>query len=421
MRRGGGAAIETLAILVVCLLLEGFFSGSEIAVVSMNRPQLRLLMERGSRRARALSRILEKPEWLLSTTLLGTNLAATTLSAVATLYVSTKFGARYAFLTILVTGPLMLLFGEVLPKTLFQRYADRLALQLVVPLRIISIILSPLVGALTAIAHGFSRISGIHTTKRTPIMTREELELLIRASERQGSLRDMERKMIDRIFSLSDRQAQDVMIPLVDVVSVRDTATIQEAQEIMRRSRFSRMPVYSGRVTHMVGWINMYDLLTEAERAAPIVVLLRKVHYVPATVRLDRLLLDMQRAADTLAVVVDEYGGAIGIVTLEDVLEDVVGEIEDEHAVAAGFVRRVDTDRLIVKARIPVAHMNELLTQKIPTGDYETLGGFLVTRLQRIPSRGDEVQVGNLKFRVLTASESAVEEVEVMIRKEVSA
>jgi CBS domain containing-hemolysin-like protein len=384
----------------------------------MNRAQLRHLVERGSHRAKALSRILEKPEWLLSTTLLGTNLAATTLSAVATLYVMTTFGPKYDLLTILVVGPLMLVFGEVLPKTLFQRYADKWALNLVVPLRIVSFILSPMVLLLTAVAHGFSRVFGIHTTKKTPIMTREELELLIRASERQATLKDFERKMIDRIFSFSDRTARDIMIPLVDVASVRDTATVADAEEIMRRNRFSRMPVYSGRVTHMVGWINQYDLLTEKEKGAPIVTLLRKVRFVPGAMRLDRLLLDMQRAADALAIVVDEYGGASGIVTLEDVLEEVVGEIEDEHDVASGFVRRVDTDRLIVNARIPVNNMNELLTQKVPTGEYETLGGFLETRLQRIPVKGDEVQHRNLVFRVLTATERAVEEVEVIIRKE---
>ena len=366
----------------------------------MNRAQLRHLVERGSRRARALSGFLDKPEWLLSTTLLGTNLAATTMSAVTTFYLGTKFGPKYEYLAILITGPLMLLFGEVLPKTLFQRFADRLALQLVVPLRILSIVLSPLVGALTLIAHGFSHAIGIHTTKKTPVITREELELLIRASERQGSLKDFERKMVDRIFSFSDRPARDVMIPLVDVVSVRDTATIREAEEIMHRSRFSRMPVFSGRVTHMVGWINLYDLLTEKEKTAPIAILLRKVHYVPATLRLDRLLLAMQRAADTLAIVVDEYGGTVGIVTLENVLESLVGQIQDEFDQEKSELTVVGENVWEAAGTLPLHELEKIIGNTQHEEVVATASGWMTQKLGGFPKAGDALTIGACELRV---------------------
>lgn len=381
----------------------------------MNRAQLRHLVEKGSRRAKALHAILEKPEWLLSTTLLGTNFCVILLNAVVTLHVVKHFGHKYEFLTIFITFPLILIFGEVLPKSLFQGVADRIAIHLVYPLRMISIIFSPIVAIFTYSSRGFAKLLGIHSSKKTPILTREELELLFQASDRQTGIKDIERKMIDRIFSFSDRTARDIMIPLAEVISVREDLSIKEAAAIMRRSGFSRMPVYDSRPYHIRGWVNQYDLLFGKDKESLVKTVCRKVRFFPSTMRVDRLLFTMQKAGDTLAVVVDEYGGAIGLVTMEDVLEEIVGEIEDEHDAGLAFVRRVDAKRLVLNARIPILQLNDLLSERIPEGEYETLGGYLQYKMQKIPAVGSELKFRNLVFKVLTANERAVEEVEVIV------
>jgi CBS domain containing-hemolysin-like protein len=405
-------------IIALCIVVEGFFSGSEIAMVSVNRSHLRHLVAKGSRRAQALTRVLEKPEWILSTTLVGTNLSVVTLNAVATLYVAREFGSRWELATILVTAPLILVFGEVIPKTLFQRYADRIAVSLVYPLELVAIAMSPLVGLVAGVAKLVANAAGVHPTKKTPLLTREELELIFQASERHQGIKDLERKMIDRIFAFSDRRAREIMIPLVEVVSLRDDTTLEKAMETMEKSKYSKIPVYSGRSYNMVGWINHFDLLFSEKRGGKVGEYVRPLRFVPSTTRLDRLLVTMQREGDPLAVVVDEYGGAIGLVTMEDVLEEIVGEIEDEYDTQSAHVRRIDANRLVVDARAPISQLNDLLTHKVPPGDYETLGGFLATRLQRIPAKGDEVLHRNLLFRVRAATDRAVEEVEIVIRKE---
>lgn len=407
--------------MALCVLVEGFFSGSEIAVVSVNRAKLRHLVNKGSTRAKILDRILKKPEWLLSTTLLGTNLATLMLNAVATLYVVQNFGEKYEMATIIVTWPLMLVLGEAIPKALYQRHADKVALYVIVPLQIISWVLSPFIWMFCSIARLAARIGGFSSERKSPLLTKEELQSMYLKSAasstaaRAGKVKDLESSMIDRIFSFSDQEAEDIMIPLINLISIRDDVTISAAADIMRKSGFSRLPVYSDRVYNIIGWVNQYDLLLAKDRAAKVKTKLRKVRYVPETMLVDHLLITMQRAGESLAFVVDEYGGATGLVTLEDILEEIVGEIEDEYDIDETYIRELENGQLIVNARIPIDELNEKLPQVVPQGEYETLGGYLATKMQKIPLPGEEYRVGRLRYRILKTTERTVEEVEIHI------
>jgi CBS domain containing-hemolysin-like protein len=381
----------------------------------MNRAQLRYLVKKGSIRAAALSRVLEKPEWLLSTTLLGANLAQITLNSFMTVFVIERFGAEYEFWTILVTAPLLLFFGEALPKAIFQRFADRIATHLVFPLRIVSWALSPLVAGVAIFAKLVTAVIGLQSAKRTPLVTREELELVFQASERQQGVKDLERRMIDRIFAFSDRQVSEIMIPLVDVVSIRDDSTLSDAAVRMRQSGYSRLPIYANRVDHIIGWVNHYDLLLSPNRTAQVRDLLRPIRFVPTTVVLSRLLVTMQKAGDNLACVVNEYGGVVGMVTLEDVIEQVVGDIEDEYDTVSPLIRRPDAHRMLVDARVDIDKLNEVLPQPITPGDYETLAGFLTNVMQRVPTEGEKYVYRKMIFHVLKANPRGIDEVEIFI------
>ncbi len=401
-------------IAVLCLLAEGFFSGSEIAIVSMDRAKLRYLVQKGSRRARTLSRILENPEWLLSATLLGTNLTITALNAVVTLFVIDRFGSDYELFTILVTAPLILMFGEAIPKAIFQRYSDKIAPHLVYPLQIFSWILSPLVASVAGIAKLVTYICGVQSKKKTPFITREELELVFSAYENPQGVKNLERQMIDRIFSFKDRQVKEIMIPLVEVISVSEDTTLEEAASKMKQSGYSRLPVYSARVDHMKGWISHYDLLVTKDRSRKVSEFLRRIRFVPSTIPVSRLLVVMQRRGDSLVGVVNEYGGVIGILTMEDLLEEVVGDIEDEYDVLSPLVRKIGHNRLTVSARIPIDKLNSVLFEQIPLGDYETLGGFLLTRMQKVPSVGERYHYRKVVFEIVKADDRGIEEVEVI-------
>ena len=397
----------------LCLLLEGFFAGSEIAIVSVNRAHLRHLVEKGSSRARALSHVLERPEWFLGTTLMGTNLCVVLFNALATLYVLERFGPRYELATILVTWPIILVFGEMVPKAFCQRYADRLARNLVYPLKVISWVLSPLVVLFAGFASLFAKIAHVRSQKRTPLVTREELELIFLASEQKSGVKELEQRMIRRIFSFAERPVREVMIPLAEVVAVAEEATLQDAVAELRRSGFSRVPIFSGRVFNVVGWIGHFDLLQAGDKSLHVREIVRPIRFAPASMEVNALMVAMQRSGDTLAAVVDEFGGTIGLVTMEDLIEEVVGSIEDEHDTDTTFVRRLDSSRILVSARISVEDAAELMRHPIPQGDYLTLGGFLLAKMQRIPKRGEVYRYRKLVFRVVEVTDRSISQVEI--------
>jgi CBS domain containing-hemolysin-like protein len=221
--------------------------------------------------------------------------------------------------------------------------------------------------------------------------------------------------MIDRIFAFRDRLAREIMVPLVDVVSIRDDATLAEAAAKLRQSGYSRLPVYAGRVDRLVGWINHYDLLLAKGEEKRVHEIMRKLRFFPGMITLSRLLVTMQKGGDNVIGVVNEYGGTIGMLTLEDVLEEVVGDIEDEYDVGTPQVRKMVDNRLLVVARIEIERMNEFLPQKIPPGPYETLAGFLLARMQKVPQAGDKYYFRKMIFNVTKATETTVEEVEILI------
>lgn len=404
-----------LIIMLLCVLVEAFFSGSEMAVVSVHRSHMRHLMEKGSVKAKAVFEALEHPEWLLGTTLLGTNIATLTLNAMATFFVKQNYGHESEFLTLLVTVPLGLILGEAIPKAVFQRYADRLALELIFPLKVVSMVLSPLVASVAFVARKSVQWVGVRINKKTPFITREELELLLQASQREATLKDTERKMVDRVLGFSKKMVREIMIPLVDVVSVDEQSSLSEAKKLFSQCGFSRMPVFDERVDYIKGWISHFDVLGAKDQSIQVKDILRPTVFVPGTVHLDTLLITLQRKGESLAQVVDEYGGVIGMVTLEDVIEEVVGDIEDEHDVASQFVRRVDANALVINARMPLTQLSELTSIRFSQGPYETLGGFLLHQFEKVPVSGEVFWYQSVRFKILKADHLSVEEVEMRV------
>ncbi len=400
-----------LLISIICVLFEAFFSGSEMAIVSINKTYLRHLFEKGSKRAALLLKALEHPEKLLGTTLLGTNIANLTLNTFLTHFIIGRFGKEYELLTLLITTPVILILGEAIPKAIFASQADRIAPNLILPLNLFSKLLSPLVAIVAWIARQVTSMLGVEFHKKTPFVTREELEFLLHASEGPQAHRVIEKEMVDRVLSFSEMSARYKMISLVDVISVSQHMTLDQAAHVFKDSGYSRLPVYSHRVDHVIGWISYYDLLLNEDMSVKVEQIVRPILFVPGTILLDELLLFMQRRCESLVMCVNEYGGVIGMITLEDVIEEVVGDIEDEHDVNTGLIEIIEAKKMKVKGRISIERINDLLIQKIPQGSYETLAGFLLTKFGRIPKDNEWIMHGQMKFMILKASDRAIEEV----------
>ncbi len=404
-----------LLIVVPLLCLEAFFAVSEISLVSANPRRLKRQAEEGRRGARIALQLLQRPERLVATCLVGSNLSEIANTVLATAVLLAWLGPKGELVAALLLPPLILLLAEITPKSIGRQHPNRLAQGVAPPLWLASWVLAPV----TAVFAGASRLvlwlTGAPKTSRLPFITREDLHLVVQKSGPEVDLEIGERRLIHRILRFSLRTAGEVMVPLVKVAAVPDTFTVRQALAEFRTSPYSRLPVYHRRIDNLIGVVHGFDLLGEKPTDRPLKPFIRPVHYVPEIKKIDRLLTEMQRQGIHLAVVVDEYGGAVGIVTLEDLLEEIVGEIADEFDQETTPFVKLGEGRYLIDARMEIAALNEALQLDLPPGNYETLAGFLIAQLGELPRTGETVEHGNLRFTVRRAEARAIREVELVI------
>lgn len=326
-----------LAIIIIflCILLEGFFSGSEIGIVSSNRIRMSNLADKKDKRAKIVISFLENPEKFLSTTLVGVNLSIITASSVTTALVSRyiKRPAQDVLIATAILLPLVLIFGEIIPKTLYQQYSDTLALLSSYPLRIISIVLFPFVFIATKLSGLISKNFVKKGFKKNPYILREELRLLMLEAAKEGTLDKSQIDMTSEIFDFGRTSVQSVMVPLGNVISAPNLSTTKDILELISQSGYSRIPIYSDREDNIVGTIEISDLAGEDVENKDLKELIRQPYKVEGDKSIEGLLKDFQENQKNVAIVVDKNGRAIGIATLEDIVEEIIGEIEDEYDV----------------------------------------------------------------------------------------
>jgi CBS domain containing-hemolysin-like protein len=406
-------------IAVICLAIEGFFSGAEIAMVSASRSKLRAKVSQGSKAAKLAETYLDSPQLLLSTTLLGTNLATVTFSVTVTVFLLQQDYGGGEFMAVLMVAPLTLVVGEVIPKTFFQARADDLVPKLIFPLHAASLILRPLIVIISAFARVVSRIAGGDVQRA--FVTRQELGLLLDATDGEDAdITEAEREMISNLLEMTEETVGNVMLPLSEVTAIPKDTTVTEAVREVADKQHSRMPVYEGRVDNIVGILHVFDLLSVGahEREATVQSLARPVSYVPETHMAVDLLVELQGSGTPMAVVVDEYGGAVGIVTIEDLLEEVVGEIEDEHDHGPSLIVADQPGVWTIQAKASVARVNDELKISLPEDDaYESLAGLILHRLRRLPAEGETLVVDEFTLRVTAATNRSIEEIQLLRRR----
>ena len=400
----------SVAVILLCVLLQGFFSGSEIALVSADRLELQARAKEGSRGAAMVLAMLENPARTLGTCLVGTNLSLITATTVASGLVADRFGLPAAATAAFVV-PVTLTFGEMVPKAIYQHHATRLAPVVVFPLRLVSLVVAPLLVLLDVLNRFFGH------DEHGQGVTREELRLLLgNDGARSPDLSATDRELLQRVLAFTEAVVEDAMVPLIEVKAVDDRATIADAARRMAESGHSRLPIFSGRVDRIVGIVLHPDLLASDDWTRPVTEVARQPLFVPESKRVDELLVEMRRQRQRMAVAVDEYGGAAGIITIEDLLEEIVGEIEDESDRSRPRVRRVGDREWLAMGRAEREHLETACGLELPDGDYETIAGFLLAELGRVPAAGDGVSCGRFTLTVSKASDRAV--LEVRIRRD---
>lgn len=421
--------------LAILILLSAFFSAAEVAIVSVRKTRLRELIEQGSRRARLVERLAESSTRLLGTIQVGGTLAGLLAAATAAVSLSSGLAAwisqvPIAFLmnnaqplaVVLITLALsvvVLVFGELVPKTLAVHYAEGIALWAAYPLELLTRLASPFVSALSAMTQWVTRLLRVPGRGDLPFVTEDEIKAIVDAGQEEGVLEQVEKEMIYGIFELGDTLAREVMVPRIDVAALEVGTPLGEAIDVAVRAGHTRLPVYEETIDNIVGILNVKDLLKvlrDGSSQVSLQQILRPAHFIPETNKVDELLKELQQKRIPLAIVVDEYGGTAGLVTIEDILEEIVGEIRDEYDVAEEPVyQKVSDNELIFDARADLDDVNQLLELELPTQEADTLGGLIYNQLGKVPKVGDEVRLDGVTISVLSVVGRRIKKVKLTV------
>ncbi|MCZ6541783.1 MAG: hemolysin family protein [Nitrospinae bacterium] len=399
----------TVTLVLVCILVEAFFSGCEIGMISINRFKMEQRVKEGSTSARMILDLISNPDRLFATTSMGTNVAVVSSSAVFTSYMITHFGEWGDIFSLLIISPVILFGGEIIPKVIFQNRADSIMQFFIHPLNLFCRVLSPIITLFSAVYNLFLRLilRGAHKVNLTPI-SREQIRYISHPDFLSSELDMEEKKMIHRIFNFGEIRVEQVMVPLIQTYAISDAATVKEANQIANETGFSRLPVFHERMFNLIGILNTIDLLTVPPDDSPITHMIRPAYYVPRNKKLDDLLKELQQRGLHIAIVVDEYGGCIGMITLEDMLEEIVGEIEDEHDEPHKKYEVYDGGGYLIDGDKEIGAVNEELALDLPEGEYETMAGLMIEKLEKIPVAGDQVTLNGFRLTVKEASKRKI-------------
>jgi len=409
---------ETLYIvfLFVCLLLSAFFSSSETAFIALQRIRVEHLVSTKVKGADRVSRMLQRPARLLSTILLGNNFVNTAAAALATFLAIRVWGEQWGILIATIGLTIFLLiFCETTPKTIATQHAERLSLVLARPIEIISWLLTPLVVALSWIASGFSKLAGGAPVPRS-LVGEEEIRTMISVGHKEGTVERDEAEMLHKVFDFGDRPVREVMVPRPEVVCIEQGSKLADFLSLYAESPLSRLPVYQENMDNVVGILSVKDVLMAQAKGAisnqsAIDDLVRPAYFTPETKRINELFAEMRDKNYRMAVVVDEYGGTAGIVSLSRLVEEIVGPVGDELAAIEKEYEVINEYTFQIDGSMRIEEANEEMELELPEGEYETVAGFVLELLGHIPKTGEQLRYKGLKIVITKMRGLKIEEI----------
>ena len=407
-------SIELVVFLIfLFLVLQAFFAGSEIALISCDKIKMRSLAEDGSAPAGLVLDAHSKIESFIGTTLIGVNLSLIINTLVLTFYLEEIFGQRSSIYTVAMLSPLVVVFGQVVPKAVFESRRNSIVLWVIYPLWVFSKLFFPVLFFVNLFTRGILSRPG----KKVSSITREELEDVMEEDENKPSA-DYKRRVLRRIFGYSETTVGEIMIPLVKVDALEKKSTLRDVKRLIAEKSHSRIPIFSDRVDNITGILNSFYVLGEQDLDQSVEQYAIPPFYVPESKLVNELMEEMKGGRAGMAVVVDEYGGSVGIITLEDIIEEVVGEIEDEYDTGQTPWRKLGGGQYLIDPTVEIGRLNDGLGLAIPEGeDYETLGGFLLYRYGSIPAPGTVIVFGRKTFTVVSSTARMISEVRLRLEK----
>lgn len=410
-----------ILLLLFSLIFSAIYSGSETAVVSASKSRIEILAKQKNKKAILIKKLWREPDRMLGIILVGNNLMNTAAGVAGLHLISLAFpgreGLQKAINTVAMTL-IILIFCEILPKTISRAKADFLALRSAQGLWISGILFRPIVSWITKITNAMVRMVSREENIESLQAKREELKLMAKMGEKEGALRKNQLQMIFNVLEMETMSVEKVMTPLVDIVCLPTTASLEDFYKTTIETGYSRIPVYKDRVDNMVGLVNVLDVVYAETSSASIRPFIRKdVRHEPETKRVYTLLREMGQGGPTMAFVVDEFGGIVGLVTIEDLIEEVLGDIWDEKdREETDFVHRVGDSIIECDGKAEIQQLNHTFNLSIPTGDYKTIAGYIISFLDRIPQQGEVLETDTLKISIVAADEKSIRRVQIMIK-----
>jgi putative hemolysin len=391
-----------LVLLIICLILSAFFSSSETAFISLQKIRIEHLVNTKVRGAKRVARMVKQPEKLLSTILLGNNFVNTAAAALATFLAVSIWGEEGILIATIVVTIVLLIFGETTPKTIATRHAEKLSLAFAQPIAALSWILTPFVVALSWIASGFSRLFGGVPVPRS-LASEEEIRTMISVGRKEGTLKKEEAEMLHKVFEFGNSPVSEVMVPRTEVVWVKKGTKLATFLRLYKKSPLSRFPVYEENRDNVIGILSVKDvLMAQAQGTISdeglIDDLIRPAYFAPETKRIGELFAEMRDKNYRMTVVIDEFGGTAGIVSLSRLMEEIVGPVGDELAAIEKEYETINEHTFQIDGGMRLEEANEKMGLKLPPGDYETVAGFVLNLLGRIPKRGQKIRYKDLQL-----------------------
>jgi len=405
---------EELLLLIILIFLSAFFSGTEIAYVVANKIKIELKARKNNIAAIHSKYFIDHPQIFFTVILIGNNIVNIAFASLSAIFLAELFGLNQ-FTILFISSLTILLLGEIVPKYFAHELAERGALLTAIPLRGVLFLIYPVVKVFSALSDRITKSSNLKAENISHLFDKEDLKTLVEESKKAGVMSKRDSELIGKVFELGDQRVYEAMSPRTEIVGVEINQTIDEALSIIIDSGYSKLPVYEESVDNIKGVIYSYDIFNAPENVQAIT---RKILFVPETKKSFEMLNEFLANQISIAAVVDEFGGTAGLVTMEDIIEELFGEIRDEYDVEEDICRKIADNTYLISGKVEVDFINEKYNLKLPTGDYETVAGFIITSLGRIPIQGENVKIDHFNFLIARASNKNIEMVKLVVESD---
>ncbi|MBP9920648.1 HlyC/CorC family transporter [Proteiniclasticum ruminis] len=409
-----------IILLVILVILSGFFSSAETAFTAANRLKLRHMAEEGSKSAKRALRLIENPSKLISALLIGNNIVNIFASSLATLVAIDLYGISATGIATSILTIVIIIFGEITPKSFATQHAEKVSMMFSKPVGILMTLLTPFVIIFYSISSWIIRLFGGDISQSHPLVTEEELKTMVDVGSEEGVFEQEEKEMLHNIFDFGDLQVRDIMVQRVDITALDVDATYEEVLEIVKDEQFSRFPVYREDIDDIIGILNVKDLLflTEVEkRGFKLEDYIREPYFAYEFKRITDLFKELKKTRTHISIILDEYGGTVGIVTIEDLLEEIVGEIDDEYDDDKETdIETIRKNEYMVSGSYRLDELNELIGTDIESEEFDSIGGYLIGILGTFPASGEVIEADGIRFVVDEVDKNRIKKIRMILK-----